>query len=100
MFEKIVTLAFLTVFLVASSACVSRVQGATNVIAIEATDLSGIDNMKRGEACRTTILLFTFGNQLITEAANSAGIKEIKFVEHEYRFYLIAGQSCVVVYGE
>lgn len=101
MTKKLISLVLLLALAFSVTACVTRVQGATNVVTIDATDLSQIDKMKKGEACRSSILfLFTFGNELITEAANNGGISNIKFVENTFKNYFVLFQSCIVVYGE
>lgn len=101
MTKKLLSLVLLIAFALSVTACVTRVQGATNVVSIETTDMTQIDKMKKGEACSSSILLiFTFGNQLITEAAKNGGITNIKFVENSFKNYFVFFQSCIVVYGE
>jgi hypothetical protein len=75
---------------------------AQNVISLENTDFKKIKNYKRGEACKSSFLGFTWGSNLVTDAAASARISKARFVESEFRtvFFVLYIKNCTILYGE
>jgi hypothetical protein len=71
---------------------------------VNSADLSHVDftqPLKRGEACETWVLgVGPFaGTASVVQAAKSAALASVKVVDYERRWYVVASQSCVVVYG-
>lgn len=76
------------------------IPSGTNIANLSTVDFSAVDQMRRGEACATTILgIFTQGDAMITTAARSAGIRTVEIVEHKVSANPFYAQQCVIVFG-
>jgi hypothetical protein len=74
---------------------------AQNIISLENTDLKKIKNYKRGEACLSSFFGVTWGGNLLTSAAENAGISKAKFIETEIKsLFFIYNKNCTIIYGE
>lgn len=84
-----------------TAACTTAfVPSSGNMVAIDQVDFTTIGNMKRGEACATTILgIFTQGDAMITTAARNAGISTVEIVEHKVSANPLFAQQCIIVFG-
>lgn len=76
------------------------VPSGTNIANLATVDFSTVDDMRRGEACSTTILgIFTQGDAMITTAAENGGISHVDIVEHKVSMNPFYSKQCVIVFG-
>lgn len=96
------TLWLFMIFVVMMSAgCSLRTSPTHNVVDISTIDFSTISRMKKQESCAVYILGFIgpFGDVSVIEAIKKGGIRQVQAVEYRGGFYLLYGESCIVVYG-
>lgn len=76
------------------------VPSSINTTDLATVNFSDVQNMRRGEACSTTILsLFTQGEALVTAAARNANISRVAVVEHKISTNPLIARQCVIVFG-
>jgi hypothetical protein len=83
------------------SACTAAfVPASINTVDLTNLNFAEVDNMRRGEACATTILgLFTDGEAMITSAARNARISKVEVIEHKVSGNPLFSRQCVIVFG-
>jgi len=68
-------------------------------------DLDNVDfdaDLKKETVCANYLFNFIgpFGDHSVPMAAEQAGFSKVKYVDYEYRNYVLLGQSCANVYGQ
>ena len=76
------------------------VPSGVNLVSVDDVNFAEVANMKRGEACATTILgIFTQGEAMLTTAARNGGISRVELIEHKISANPLFAQQCVIVFG-
>jgi hypothetical protein len=96
-----IQLAVIGILIPLCSACTAAFAPATmNTVSLNDLNFAEVENMRRGEACATTILgLFTDGEAMVTTAARNGRISRVEVVEHKVSGNPLFSRQCVIVFG-
>lgn len=84
------------------SGCASKFTPVQNAVDVTDVDFSNAGAFKTGEGCRTMLLgvLPIGGSASLVRAVRNGGISHVKVVDYRVKNWIIATQTCIMVYGE
>ena len=89
--------------LLTTSACSAILTPAATTYPVTSElDFSQLAGMKRGESCAKTILYIfgPSGRASVAAAAQSGGLRRVRYVDNRYDNNVLRQRYCVVAYGE